>query len=488
MKITIVLPDGTRQPIEVPEQATLRRLLPAFAEKVKLPRRDESGTAVAYYATHHKASELTGETDLSTLADHDPIPDDQSLTGLGIRDNDLLLLHPVVVTDPAEVIEPEADAAPEESIRRQRERPSGLPRVARIGCFIAMMAFCCIPVTLFSWLAYAIGQEVQSQLATPAPFSPNGAPSSPDGATAEVVTFNGHDWDFVVADAEYNPVSERLIVISSNPHHLHIYDPNNGQDIQIPLSQEPTAVSVNPDGRSAIVGHDGLLSLINLETQIVSQTASIEANIFDIVLAGNGWAYATASANNKDSIYGMEIEPESETVMVLPHNNESRLLQLAPDGRSLYATTSGPEPGRLEKIDIVQGAPSFLYDSEGAIDTCGEVWLAENGRFAFSGCGHIWGLADRKQDDMVLRGNLFETTTQIRALTYSAVAGRILLISESADQQVQIFDDVQFELLGTEILPEGTHGRFIFTNIAGSQYYVIIQTDDRQYGLVTGDL
>ena len=486
MKITIVLPDGTRQPIEVPEQATLRRLLPALAEKVKLPRRDESGMAVAYYATHHKASELTSETDLSTLADHDPIPDDQSLTGLGIRDNDVLLLHPVVVTDPAEVIEPELETQLEEPllprsepIHQQRERPSGLRRVARIGCFVAMVAFCCIPVTLFSWLAYAIGQEVQSQLATP-------APSSPDGATAEVVTFNGHDWDFVVVDAEYNPVSERLIVISSNPHHLHIYDPNNGQDIQIPLSQEPTAVSVNPAGRSAIVGHDGLLSIVNLDTHTVSQTTSIEANIYDIVLAGTGWAYATASANNKDSIYGMEIEPESETVMVLPHNNEMRLLQLAPDSRSLYGTSRGPEPGRLEKIDVAPGEPRFLYDSGDVVDTCGEVWLAENGRLAFSGCGHIWGLADRKQDDMVLRGNFFETPANIETLAHSAASGRVLLVAETAGNQIQIFDDERFELLHTLALPEGEHGRFIFINGGGNRYYVISQSDTGEFGLVAG--
>jgi hypothetical protein len=48
MKIIIVLPNGTRQPIDTPDQATLRRLLPAFAAKVNLPRRDEAGTAVAY--------------------------------------------------------------------------------------------------------------------------------------------------------------------------------------------------------------------------------------------------------------------------------------------------------------------------------------------------------------------------------------------------------------------------------------------------------
>ena len=488
MKITIVLPDGTRQPIEVPEQATLRRLMPVFAEKVKLPRRDESGTAVAYYATHHTASELTGQADLSALANHDPIPDDQSLTDLGIRDNDVLLLHPVIVADPHETVESEPEAKPEEPplprshpARRQRERPSRFRKPARIGCFIAMAAFCCIPASLFSWLAYAIGQEVQSQLAT-------SASSSTDVATPEVVTFNGNDWDFVVVDAEYDSVSERLIMISSDPHQLHIYDPNNGQDIQIPLSRTPTAVSVNPNGRSAIVGHNGLVSLVNLETHTVSQTITIEANIHDAVGAENGWVYLTANGDYKDNIYGLEVESEAENVIVVPHTNETRLFQLAPDGRSLYGTARGPEPGRLEKIDIAQGEPRFLYDSGNGVASCGEVWLAENGRFAFTGCGHIWGLADRKQDDMVLRGNFFSEPEKITALTHSATAGRILIIPEANDGQILVADDSGFDILATRSLPAGAHGRFIFTNTAGNEYYVIIQTDDQQYGLVAGEL
>jgi hypothetical protein len=172
---------------------------------------------------------------------------------------------------------------------------------------------------------------------------------------------------------------------------------------------------------------------------------------------------------------------------VVPHQNDARELQLSPDGRSLYGTATGPEPGRLEKIDITRGQPQFMYDSGNAADACGEVWLAEHGRFAFTGCGHIWGLADQKQDDMVLHGNFFTEPEKITALTHSTTAGRILIIPEANDGQILLADDVGFDLLATRNLPEGTHGRFIFTNASGLQYYAIIQTDDGQYGLVTGE-
>jgi hypothetical protein len=487
MKITIVLPDGTRQPLDVPEQATLRRLLPALVGKVELPNRDESGSAVAYYATRHQASELTSETDLSTLADHDSIADDQSLTDLGIQENDVLLLHPVVVAEPEEEVETEPEAQLLEPSsprsgprRRQRNQRSRAQNLFRTCCAVIVGAFCCTSVSLFAWIAFEIGQQVESQLTT-------SAPSQADVATGEIVTFSGNDWDFAVTDAAYNSVSDRLVMISADPHQLHIYDPNNGQDFQMPLSQEPTAVSITPDGRFAAIGQLEQIEIINLDTRAIIDIVPVSGNVYDIVLPNDLWVYYSLTGDS-NQFYAIERATHDEKSIPFLGNDQERIFKLAPDGRSLYGTSRNPEPGRLEKIDITRAEPQFMYDSGSTADTCGDVWLAADGRFAVTGCGHIWGLADRKQDDMVLRGNLFETPTKIHSLTHATTTGHVLLITETADQQVQIFDDVQFELLGTESLPEGAHGRYIFTNAAGTQYVVITQTDTGEFGLVTGGM
>ena len=343
-----------------------------------------------------------------------------------------------------------------------------------------MATFCCISISFSAWLAYEIGQAVQSQLAT-------SAASQADITSGKVVTFNGHDWDFMVIDAEYNPISERLVMISSHPHQLHIYDPIKGQDIQIPLSREPTAVTISLDGRFAAIGQSGQIEYINLDTGETINQAPISGKVADVVLPNSTWVYFSRADDNQ-RFYSIEWATYQEKSFAFSGNGRERTFQLAPDGRSLYGTSRGSEPGRLEKVDIAQGEPRFLYDAGDNVDTCGQVWLAEDGRFAVSGCGHIWGLADRKQDDMVLRGNLFAESEKIIALTHSATAARILLIAEENDAQVLLFDDAQFDLLSTKSLPVGTHGRFIFINAAGNQYYVIFQTDSGQYGLATGDL
>ena len=482
MKITIVLPDGTRQPIEVSEQATLRRLLPALAAKIALPRRDESGTAVAYYASHQDQ----------------PLPDDQPLSTLGVPEDALLRLHPVTVPDPREAIEPELEVAPDSPAAntrprhydRQRQRPFRLPRFIKVGCFIILLAFCCGPIAFFSWLVYVVDQETplqfesaetaETELHTP-------VASGNELVAPHIVTYTNHTWDFAVIDATYAATVNRLLMVSSNPHMLHIYDPLSEQDIQIPLSRQPTAVTLSQDGSLALVAHSDVLSLINITTYTI-QTIFVEAPIYDAARADNGWLYLTSSDDFKARLYGLEPETENEKVLELAHDNDVRILQLAADGRSLYSTTQGSEPGRLEKIDITRGEPQFMYDSGDVADTCDQVWLAEDGRFAFTGCGHIWRLADLKRDDMVLLGNFFTEPERITSLTYSTAAEHILVITETNDNQVFEFDVGSFALLATRSLPEGTHGRYLFIGNQATQYYAIVQSEDGQFSLITGNL
>ncbi|MCB8945089.1 MAG: hypothetical protein H6658_15185 [Ardenticatenaceae bacterium] len=478
MKIIIVLPNGTRQPIEVSEQVTLRRLLPALAAKIVLPRRDEAGTAVAYYATHH----------------NNPIPDDQPLTTLNLPPDAELVLHPVTVPDPHEVIELEPEPEPEHPHlqpnlprpapiprRRERQRPfSRTRRVLSIGCALMLLLVCCLIIGLFSGLSFLFDRFDSS-------FNPISAvPVST--ATKQIVEYTRETvtiWDFAVVDAEYDPLDNQLVMISSDPPLLHAYNPTIHRDTVIELDGGPTAVALSHSGLYAAVSQENDVSYMNLSSGQPERQQEGIANAAELILQGEDQLYAFVPPN---SLTTAVLGQPDLTSITLPSSAPNYVLRLAPDGRSLYGTTRGPEPGRLEKIDITRGTPQFMYDSGDKADTCGEVWLSEDGRFAFTGCGHIWRLADQRQNDMVLLGNFFDTPQKIIALTHSAAAGNILLIPEATDNQILQFSDDGFDLLSTRSFPEGTHGRYIFLNNHGTQYYAIVQTDTGQFGLVFGEL
>ena len=65
---------------------------------------------------------------------------------------------------------------------------------------------------------------------------------------------------FRVIDAEYSKQLDRIVMVSSEPNQLHIYDPVTAEDMAVDLPLTPAAVSVSPDGRYAAVGHDAWIS------------------------------------------------------------------------------------------------------------------------------------------------------------------------------------------------------------------------------------
>jgi len=59
-----------------------------------------------------------------------------------------------------------------------------------------------------------------------------------------------------VIDAEYSQSLDRMVMVSSHPSQLHIYDLSSNQSIDLALFKIPTSVSVSPDGLRAAIGHE----------------------------------------------------------------------------------------------------------------------------------------------------------------------------------------------------------------------------------------
>jgi hypothetical protein len=53
---------------------------------------------------------------------------------------------------------------------------------------------------------------------------------------------------------EYSKKLDRLILISSNPNRLHIYNPATAQTVSVTLAQPPLSLSISPDGLRAAIG------------------------------------------------------------------------------------------------------------------------------------------------------------------------------------------------------------------------------------------
>ena len=88
-------------------------------------------------------------------------------------------------------------------------------------------------------------------------------------------------------DAEYSTALDRIIMVSAGPSQLHIYNPVTKADTTVTLSAAPNAVSVSPDGLFAAVGHDNLITYVNLSNASVTKTFTLTLNVNELVLAAN---------------------------------------------------------------------------------------------------------------------------------------------------------------------------------------------------------
>ncbi|MHC1730122.1 MAG: IPT/TIG domain-containing protein [Syntrophobacteraceae bacterium] len=301
--------------------------------------------------------------------------------------------------------------------------------------------------------------------------------------------------DHRVIDAEYSKSLDRIITVSAEPkNQLHIYNPETGEDTSVDLEKAPTCVSVSPDGLRAAVGHSAMVSLIDLTGSAVIQTTPVSSDVFDVVLAGNGYVY---TIQRDFYVYAflksVNLQTAEETSASGNFSDSSRL-ELHPDGKEIYATGHF----QISKYNIESGAAAYLYTV--SQDIYRKFWISQEGKRIFTIDGYIYNTSASQSMDIRYNGTI-NNIYAIAGLTHHTDANKVLLIPFTsefayANQEVWVHDDKYLQLQGKVKLPRfpagGTsfgHGRHVFFNSAGNKYYVILQSNPKEgllmdYGVV----
>jgi len=302
--------------------------------------------------------------------------------------------------------------------------------------------------------------------------------------------------------AEYSNALDRIIFIAANPNQLHIFDPMTNTDVAVNLPKPPLSLSVSLDGQHAAVGHDALISYVNLSEAYLEKTLTATTTVNSLIL-GNDYVYILTYSGGTGWI---QISTGATGAVGVYNGTAGRL---HPSGTAIYATNDGTSPDLLDDVNVSTGPPTTSNTGPywGDYAVCGGVWFSPDGHRVYTGCATAFqaapqdtslgliccgfGTLDTKADGLywaTLGG-----TSQIRSLTESAALGSVAAIPYSNqyatpqvnDNQVLLYSSAYLEPAGIFQLPDfivnsnnyQAHGQQVFYNQASTALYVVMQAD-----------
>jgi hypothetical protein len=315
-----------------------------------------------------------------------------------------------------------------------------------------------------------------------------------------------------VVDAEYSKALDAIVMVSSSPtRSLYVYDVSTGTSRSLLLNRDPTSVSIAPDGLHAAVGHDALITYVDLTT--VGQPAApppvllnVSTDVLDIVLDGRGVAHALPAADQWETVHSVEVATNVESLGTSSIYAGSKG-RLHPSGDYLYLADNGLSPSDIEKIDIRTLPATSLYDSpyHGDYGMCGDLWFKEDGSVIYTRCGNTFRSSITQSQDMLYNGRLELSTSQyygmlIQSLSQSDATREIVLLEQDSyncadfhsdqwncNSHFNLYDSDYLQRQAVYTLPPidvagrtySQRGAFVFHSADGLHRYLI----SRLYGL-----
>ena len=257
-------------------------------------------------------------------------------------------------------------------------------------------------VTFYACLDSACNRPlVGSPLSITYTYTVTGDPDLPaDSAAAPLPVLSRVALPHDVRDAEYSRSLDRVVMAATYPANaLYVYDPATGTEASVALAEEPTAVSISPDGLTAAVGHRGSISIVDLVQ--VGQPQPPEplqltttANAFEIVLDGLGRAHVIPEPEAEGAsvdLHTIEVATGVERVTTFIGGDELRA-RLQPNGGYLFTGYFGA--GFVEKWDVTGAFANRVNYADMECSSrfaCGNVWFDEPGARVYSQSGRIIG-------------------------------------------------------------------------------------------------
>lgn len=249
--------------------------------------------------------------------------------------------------------------------------------------------------------------------------------------------------DSNLVDAEYSSRLDLVVCVCSAPNRLVIFKPETEDKSVFSLNKIPTCVSVSPDGEYAAVGHDAMISYVDLKERCLRDEYDLSTIADDIVLGGNGYAYSFPSLNQHTRIYCTNLTSRGEKLGGSIYQNTKA--KMHPSRNYMYCARNHVTSSGIERFDVDSDSTTFGYETQqGNYDYNGDLWISEDGSRLFSKQGYVFTSDSVQNRDMLMVGKFKCTITW---LTHSSRLNCVALLPNA--NQISFYNPTDSIAIGT---------------------------------------
>jgi hypothetical protein len=292
---------------------------------------------------------------------------------------------------------------------------------------------------------------------------------------------------YYALDAIYSGALDRLVIVTPEPA-LRIVNPLDGSSTKVTLDAWPYAVSLSPDGRTAVVSQPTHFSVVDLTSAAVTTFAprntswSFEGG--HVVLDGRGWAYAFPSQTIAVNPLVVKLADGTVTngsANAIAQNSIFAKPRLDATAANMFLLATNTQ-GMVRYSISTSGGLTYSTATSSTAQGPGP-FLSQDGTRLFTGVGQIWTVSSLTATGTLLAAG---ETTSFTWVADSTAAGTILAVIGGVygDDAFRRYNRSTLALMEKKFFPavvankQATTGtvQWAFWKPDGSGYYVVFIT------------
>jgi hypothetical protein len=302
------------------------------------------------------------------------------------------------------------------------------------------------------------------------------------------------DLPYTVASATWSRARNLVVLRPETEHAIYLMNPDTCAAARIAVLRLPSAVAVSPSGGEIAVGHDGLLSIVDLASGDVRATIAIPAPATEVAYddAGHVLVFARALAAIPTQL--LVVDPAAGTVTAAGALDGGGHLRATADGAGVFWTdddqTSADATAR-----VFVGRSPLLDMTAPTPHSCHDLFPTDDGRRLVTACGTVLDLSSSDASRDLLTAGTLAGVAHVQhadALVAKDVAAVLPAadpaVSPPPDGSVRIYQTSDLSFVGALPLPildtgpehQTPHGRAVFLRADGARAYVLARRQPGQ--------